>query len=140
MARRSLRNKFEDLALDKPLEIEIEDRTLELEVYAPDVSTFMLIGQQEEIEKKHMDDLEKTLRDILYRTYLPYYNKAGDKEMQNLSTDQKDEQEAEKEFIEGLLSRYFLQLFTETTKALGWHDEDINAPGVEEAKKKASKA
>jgi len=136
MARRnSLRNKFDDLSLDEPLKVEIEDRELELDVYAGDVTTFMMVGQQEDIDQETMDQLEDTLRKILSRSYLPYYNVAGDKEMQNLSEDQQKEQREEKEFIEGLLVRYYPSLFKGITEALGWHDGDIDATGLEKQKK-----
>lgn len=138
MARRdSLRNKFSDIALDEPLKIEIEDRELELDVYAGDVSTFMLIGQQEgDVEQEHLDELEETLRNILQRTYLPYYNKPGDREMQDLTQEQEEEQQDEKKAIEGLLTRYYTQLFTGITEELGWHDGDIDAAGLRDNKKK----
>lgn len=139
MARRnSLKNKFGDIGLDEPLKVEIEGENVELDVYAQDVSTFMLVGQQDEVQEEHMDKLEDTLRRILQRSYLPYYNKAGDREMDNLSSDQEKEQEEEKEFIEGLLARYYIQLFKGITRELGWHDGDIDPSGLKEAKKKAT--
>lgn len=138
MARRnSLKNKFGDMSLDEPLKVEIEGRELELDVYANDVSTFMLIGQQDDdIEQRHLDNLEDTLRKILQRSYLPYYNVAGDKEMEDLHADQEEEQREEKEFIEGLLTRYYIDLFTGITEALGWHEGDIDASGLKKTKKK----
>lgn len=137
MARRdrdSLRNKFGDMGVNEPLEVEIEGETLELDVYASDVSSLMLIGQQDDVKEEHMDKLEETLREILYRSYLPYYNEAGGKEMGNLSSDQEREQEEEKEFVEGLLSRYYIQLFTGITEELGWHEGDIDASGLKQGK------
>lgn len=137
MARRnSLKNKFDDMSLDEPLKVEIDGRELELEVFAQDVSTFMLIGQQDdEVEQRHLDNLEETLRKILQRSYLPYYNVAGDYEMEDLSADQEEEQREEKQFIEGLLTRYYIDLFTGITEALGWHDGDIDASGLQSKKK-----
>lgn len=132
--RNSLRDKFGDMGLNEPLTIEIENQELELDVYAGDVSTLMLVGQQDEIGEEHMNKLETTLRKVLQRSYLPYYNKAGDREMEELSPDQEKQQDEEKEFIEGLLSRYFIQLFTEITAELGWHDGDIDASGLEAKK------
>lgn len=141
MARRdSLKSKFEDIGVDEPLKVEIEGRELKLDVYASDVSTFMLIGQQDgDVTEEHMDKLESTLRGILHRSYLPYYNIAGDKEMDNLSTDQQNEQEEEKKFIEGLLARYYTDIFTGITEELGWHDGDIDPSGLQKHKKKESK-
>ena len=139
MARRnSLKNKFGDIGLDEPLSVEIEGEELKLDVYANDVSTFMLVGQQDDVREEHMDKLEETLRTILQRSYLPYFNKAGDKEMENLSQDQEEEQREEKDFIEGLLARYYIQLFKGITEELGWHDGDIDPSGLKDAKKKAT--
>jgi len=140
MARRnSLKNKFDDMSLDEPLKVEIDGRELELEVFAQDVSTFMLIGQQDdEVEQRHLDSLEETFRKILQRSYLPYYNVAGDYEMEDLSADQEEEQREEKQFIENLLARYYIQLFKGITRELGWHDGDIDPSGLKDAKKKAT--
>ena len=132
--RNSLRDKFGDIGLNEPLTIEIENQELELDVYANDVSTLMLIGQNDEVDEEHMKKLETTLRKILQRSYLPYYNKPGDREMEELSPDQQKQQDEEKEFIEGLLSRYFMQLFAKITEELGWHDGDIDASGLEAKK------
>lgn len=135
MTRDSLRNKFQDLGVDKPLEIEVEGEPLELDVRAKDVSNLMMVGQQDNVDEETMDKLEETLRRILYRSYLPYYNRAGDKEMESLDQRQEEEQEDEREFIEGLLARYYIDLFTGITQELGWHDGDIDATGLEDAKK-----
>lgn len=137
MARRnSLKNKFGDIGLDEPLSIEIEGEDLNLDVYAQDISTFMLVGQQDQVGEEHMAKLEDTLRTILQRSYLPYYNKAGDREMENLSQDQEQQQEEEKEFVEGLLARYYIDLFKGITEELGWHDGDIDPSGLKQTKKK----
>lgn len=133
--RNSLKSKFEGVGVDKPMTVEIEGKTLELDVYAGDVSTFMLIGQQEEVQQEHMDELEDALRKILQRSYLPYYNKPADREMQDLSAAKKDEQEEEKQFMESLLARYYTDLFTGITEELGWHDGDIDASGLQDKKK-----
>lgn len=142
MARRDrLSDKFSDIALNEPLPIEIDGKQLDLKVQAKDVSTFMMIGQQEgDINKSHLDDLEETLRKILERSYLPYYNAAADEVMESLSSDQEEEVEREREFIEGLLTRYYLQLFTEITEELGWHDGDIDASGLKNKKKETQTA
>lgn len=138
MARRDrLSDKFSDIALNEPLTVQIEGKELDLRVQAKDVSTFMMIGQQEgEIGRKHLDALEDTLRTILERSYLPYYNAAADEVMEEITEDQKREVEEERDFIEGLLTRYYLQLFTNITEELGWHDGDIDASGLKENKKK----
>jgi len=133
--RNSLKNKFEDIGVDEPLTVEIEGKTLELDVYAGDVSTFMLVGQQEEVQEEHMDSLEETLRTILQRSYLPYYNKPADREMNDLDAAKREEQDEEKQFIEGLLARYYTDLFTGITEELGWHDGDIDASGLQDKKK-----
>lgn len=133
--RNSLKNKFEDIGVDEPLTVEIEGKTLELDVYAGDVSTFMLVGQQEKVQEEHMDSLEETLRNILQRSYLPYYNKPADREMNDLDAAKREEQDEEKQFIEGLLARYYTDLFTGITEELGWHDGDIDASGLQDKKK-----
>lgn len=133
--RNSLKTKFEGIGVDKPMTVEIEGKTLELDVYAGDISTFMLVGQQEEVGQEHMDDLEDTLRNILHRSYLPYYNKPADREMNDLSAKKQDEQQEEKDFIESLLARYYTDLFTGITEELGWHDGDIDASGLQNKKK-----
>lgn len=133
MARRnSLKNKFGDMRLDEPLKIEIEGEEVELDIYAPDVSTFLLVGQNDgDIQKEHLDMLEDTLRKVLQRSYLPYYNSQGDKEMENLNSDQQKEQEEEKQFIEGLLTRYFMDLYVEIVKELGWSEGDIDVDEIQ---------
>jgi len=123
MARRnSLKNKFDDMSLDEPLKVEIDGRELELEVFAEDVSTFMLIGQQDdEVEQRHLDSLEDTLRKILQRSYLPYYDDVRGQEPANLNDSQQQENEKAKEFINGLLVRKLPQLINKMVTELGWN-------------------
>lgn len=138
--RTSLRDEFADLGVDEPLKVDIEGRQLELEVFANDINTFMLIGQKEHnrIEEEDLERLEDTLRRILQRSYLPYYNLAGDKEMSNLSKDKQNEQDEEKKFIENLLARYYIDIFRGVMEELGLADEEIDDEKMEEIKKKAT--
>lgn len=138
--RTSLRDEFADLGVDEPLKVDIEGRQLELEVFANDINTFMLIGQKEHnrIEEEDLERLEDTLRRILQRSYLPYYNLAGDKEMSNLSKDKQNEQDEEKKFIENLLARYYIDIFRGVMEELGLADEEIDDEKMQEIKKKAT--
>ncbi len=127
--RESLSKKFGDMGVEDALKVDIDGKTLELDVYASDVTTFMLMGQNEgEMTEEHMQKLEDTIRRILYRSYLPYYDIANDRLVkdENLPAAKAEEQEEEKQFIENLLTRYFVDLFTGITEALGWHDGDID--------------
>lgn len=139
MARRdSLTSKFSDISLDEPIKIEIEDRELELDVFASDLNAFMLIGQQEDdINMKHLEILEETLRNILQRSYLPYYNLPADEEMDDLTSDQTEQQEEERQAIEGLLTRYYTDIFKGVMAELGWADEEeLDASAIKKTKKK----
>lgn len=134
MSRTSLKNKFGDL--DDKCYVEVDGEELELNVRAKDVRAFMYIGNQSQMEEKHLEKLENTIRRMLERTYLPYYDETKDEVMSDLSQDQVKANKEEQELIEALLSRHFLDLFIGIMDDLGWADKaDIDSEKIESVKK-----
>lgn len=135
--RGSLKEKFQDAGLDKPIKIDIDGRQVELDVRAKDVSTFMLVSGDDDMTEEHVDKIEDTLRRMLYRSYLPYYNVPADREMTGLSEGKEQEQEEEKEMIESLLAKHYLDIFMGVMQDLGWSDK-VDEKEMNEIKKKAT--
>ncbi len=121
-----IKDLFGDLA-GKKIEIEVEGKTLELEMYTDDLHPLMTMnpgGAMTEEQAKKMTD---TVRKIIYRSYMPHWNEEEAKEPEDLTPDQKEENEEAREIIENLLLRNFTKIFTEIAKELNWADEgDIN--------------
>src|SRR6056297_157952 len=129
---------FGDLALDKPITIEIEERELELNMTADDLKPLISLGQTQKMEEDHVEKLTEALRKILERSYLPHYDEAKDQPKENLTAEQKQENEEAKKIIEGLLVRYYLKIFMEITKALNWQDEGDIRQTLKEGKRETS--
>lgn len=120
---------FGDLALDKPIEVEIEDKTLELEMRVEDLHSLMVLGQAEDPDEDDIERLTSTLRAILYRTYHPYYDETREQVPDELSKEKQREAEEAEKRLEQLLLKYYMDLFLGISEALGWQegmDSDID--------------
>jgi len=129
-----LEDKFAGMAYNKPIEIELDGETLELDVRVEDIIPLMSMGDQEgDIEQEDVETLTDTFRDILYRSYLPYYDEVRGKEPDNLSDARKQENEEVKEFINGILVRKLPELINKIVEELGWSEgaPDQDFPGKE---------
>ncbi len=112
---------------DQNIEIEVEGKTLELEMYTEDLHSLMTMNPQGNVDEEQAKNITDGLRGILYRSYLPHWNEAADCEPTDLTPDQEDENEEAKEIIEKLLLRNFTDIFTQIAKELNWaEEEDFN--------------
>lgn len=122
----TLEDKFAGMAFDEPIKIEIEGEELELDVRVEDIVPLMSMGNQEgDVDEEDVETLTETFRDILYRSYLPYYDEVRGQEPQNMSDARKEENEEVKQFINGLLVRKLPQLINKIVSELGW-DEGVD--------------
>jgi len=122
----TLEDKFAGMAFNEPIKIEIEGEELELDVRVEDIVPLMSMGNQEgNVDEEDVQVLTETFRDILYRSYLPYYDDVRGQEPQNMSDKRKEENEEVKQFINGLLVRKLPQLINEIVSELGW-DEGVD--------------
>jgi len=122
----TLEDKFAGMAFNEPIKIEIEGEELELDVRVEDIVPLMSMGNQEgNVDEEDVQVLTETFRDILYRSYLPYYDDVRGQEPQNMSDKRKEENEEVKNFINGLLVRKLPQLINEIVSELGW-DEGVD--------------
>jgi len=122
----TLEDKFAGMAFNEPIKIEIEGEQLELDVRVEDIVPLMSMGNQEgNVDEEDVQVLTETFRDILYRSYLPYYDDVRGQEPQNMSDKRKEENEEVKQFINGLLVRKLPQLINEIVSELGW-DEGVD--------------
>lgn len=124
-----LKDLFGDLQLDKPVEIEVQGRELELDMRLDDMHNLMVLGQKQEVDEEDMSLLTDALRNMFYRTYLPYYDRANDREMSNLDDEKQQENEEAKNFIENIILKNYLNIFMQITEELGWQDEMDEVPG-----------
>jgi hypothetical protein len=121
----TLDSKFGDLALNEPIKIEIEGETLELDLGVDDMVPLMSMGSSSgDIGEGEVEKLTETFRKILYRSYLPYWDKARDKEPANLSDNRQEENEEVKEYVDGLLVRKLPILINKVVSSLGWADSE----------------
>jgi len=121
----TLDSKFGDLALNEPIKIEIEGETLELDLGVDDMVPLMSMGSSSgDIGEGEVEKLTETFRKILYRSYLPYWDKARDKEPANLSDNRQEENDEMKEYVDGLLVRKLPILINKVVKRLGWADSE----------------
>jgi hypothetical protein len=121
----TLDSKFGDLALNEPIKIEIEGETLELDLGVDDMVPLMSMGSSGgDIGEDEVEKLTETFRKILYRSYLPYWDKARDKEPANLSNNRQEENEEVKEYVDGLLVRKLPILINKVVNSLGWADSE----------------
>lgn len=118
-----LKTGFDDLANDKHVEVEVDGRSLELDVTVDDLHPIMSMGNMQEPSEDDVERLTDTLRTVLYRSYLPYWDEARDQEMSNLSDDQQSENEEAKDLVESLLLNHYLDIFVGIMEELGWADE-----------------
>jgi hypothetical protein len=123
----TLEDKFAGMAMNEPIKVEIEGEELELDVRVEDIVPLMSMGDsQGEIAEEDVETLTETFREILYRSYLPYFDEVRGREPQNLSDARKKENEEVKEFINGLLVRKLPQLINKVVSELGWDDDGVN--------------
>jgi len=121
----TLDSKFGDLALNEPIKIEIEGETLELDLGVDDMVPLMSMGSSSgDIGEGEVEKLTETFRKILYRSYLPYWDQARDKEPANLSDNRQEENDEMKEYVDGLLVRKLPILINKVVKSLGWADSE----------------
>jgi len=123
----SLEDKFAGMALNEPIKIEVEGEELELDVRVEDMVPLMSMGSQQgeaDISEEDVETLTETFRDILYRSYLPYYDKVRGQVPDNLSEARVEENEEVKEYINGLLVRKLPVLINKIVDELGW-DEGV---------------
>jgi len=121
----TLDSKFGDLALNEPIKIEIEGETLELDLGVDDMVPLMSMGSSSgDIGEGEVEKLTETFRKILYRSYLPYWDKARDKEPANLSNNRQKENDEMKEYVDGLLVRKLPILINKVVNSLGWADSE----------------
>lgn len=122
----TLEDKFAGMALNEPIKIDIEGEELELDVRIEDVVPLMSMGGNNgEIDEQDVQKLTETFRDILFRSYLPYYDKVRGQEPDNLSDARQEENDDVKEFINGLLVRKLPVLINKIVDELGWADEGV---------------
>jgi hypothetical protein len=119
----AIQDKFGDLAYDKPVEIEIEGETLELDMDSDDIVPLMSMGnQQGNISEEDVEKMKDVFQRVLYRSYLPYWDEARDQEPTSLSDTRKEENEETKAFLDGLLVRKLPVMTNKIITALGWSD------------------
>jgi len=123
----TLEEKFAGMAMDEPIQVEIDEETLELDVRVEDIVPLMSMGGQEgeDISEEDVQKLTDTFERILYRSYLPYWDDVRGQEPQNLSDARQDENKQAKKFINGLLVRKLPQLINKVVEELGWADEGV---------------
>lgn len=120
----AIQDKFADLAYDEPVKIQIEDHELELEMDSDDIVPLMSMGgAQGQIEESDVEKLKEVFQRVLYRSYLPYWDKERDMEPKSLSDNRQEENDETKKFLDGLLVRKLPVLTNKIVQALGWADE-----------------
>jgi len=122
----TLEDKFAGMAMDEPIQVEIEGETLELDVRVEDIVPLMSMGtKQGDIGEEDVEQLTDTFRTILYRSYLPYWDDVRGQEPDNLSDQRQEENDKAKNFINGLLVRKLPILINKIVDELGWADEGV---------------
>lgn len=120
MTNDKLQDVFSDMALNEPITIELEGREIQLDVRATDLHPLMEMGEG----GADMDAVHDALQKILQRTYLTHYDHAADEIPDNLSDEEVEENRDDREWIEGLLVRYYPTIFEQLSVELGWQDEE----------------
>jgi len=123
----TLEDKFAGMAFDEPIKIELEGETLELDMRVEDIVPLMsMSGNQDSISEEDVQKLTDTFRQILHRSYLPYYDGVRDQEPNNLSDNRQEENDKAKKFIDGLLVRKLPVLISKIVAELGWDDGELD--------------
>jgi hypothetical protein len=118
---KEVKDLFGDL-LGKPFKVTVGGKTLDLSIRMEDIHSFMTLESSEDkgLSKEDALQITETLRQILYRSYIPYWTPETDMPLTNLSDMEKQENEDTKNMLEAFLIRNFIQLFIEVGIALGW--------------------
>lgn len=127
----TLEDKFADMAFDKPIQIELEGETLDLDMRVEDIVPLMSMGASEEgdVGEEEVEVLTDTFRRILYRSYLPYWDDVRGQEPDSLSDARQEENDKAKKVIDGLLVRKLPVLINKIVEELGWADEGAAPTG-----------
>lgn len=121
-----IQDKFAGMAFDEPVQIEVEGETIDMDVRVEDIVPLMSMGGQDgDISEEDVEVLTETFRDILYRSYLPYYDEVRGQEPDNLNEKRQEENEEVKRFLDGLLVRKLPVLINKMITELGW-DEGVD--------------
>lgn len=120
-----IKDGFGDLTTDKPVEVDIDGKTLELDMRVDDLHPVMTLGEMENPSEGEIEKLTETLKHVLYRSYLPYWDEGLDQEMDGLSEEQQSENDEAKQYIENLLLRHYLDIFVGIMEDLGWAEDEM---------------
>jgi len=126
-----LENLFEAVSGKKRVEIEIDDKTVELDLHVDDLSPILTMSEDQEPDEDDMKKVIDAFRRGLKRRYMPYYDKVRDQEFENLNEEQEEENQDAREMIESILRDNMPTFFKKVPEALGWVD-DIEAAMTEE--------
>lgn len=121
-----LENLFEAVSGKKRVEIDIDDKTVELDLHVDDLSPILTMSEDQEPDEEDMKKVIDAFRRGLKRRYMPYYDKVRDQEFENLDEDQEAENQDAREMIESILRDNMPTFFKKVPEALGWVD-DIEA-------------
>lgn len=123
MSNQELENLFEALSGNKRVEVDIDGRTLELDLKVDDLSPILTMSENEEPGDEKVQELVDSFRRGLKRRYHPYYDKVRDQPFENLDDEQESEAEDANEMIESILRDNMPEFFKKVPEALGWVDD-----------------
>lgn len=121
-----LENLFDAVSGNKRVEIEIDDKNVELDLHVDDLTPILTMSEDQEPGQEEMQEVIDAFRRGLMRRYLPYYDKVRDQEFENLDEEQEAENQNAREMIESILRDNMPTFFKKVPEALGWVD-DIEA-------------
>lgn len=140
MRTKEIKDEFGDLAKPGPLEVELgkegNKKTLELDIDIKDIHPLMTLGQGGEMSEDDLEELTDTLRHILKKSYLPYYNPETKEIQKELTEEQQAEVDEINQYIESLILKNYFDLFTAITTSLGWQEQSEIEDMMERGQKK----
>jgi len=118
-----LENLFDALSGNKRVEVEIDERLVELDLTVDDLSPILTMSEDEEPGEEEIQNIIESFRRGLKRRYMPYYDNVRDQSFENLNEEQEDEQRNAEEMIESILRDNMPEFFQKVPEALGWVDD-----------------
>lgn len=122
-----IKGEFDELASNKQFTVEIDGKTLVLDLRADDLSPLVTMAGKEVPDEEDLDRLVGTLRKVLQRSYLPYWDNAKDVEPADLDEAEQKKNEDAKQKVEAILRDYYVDLIQGIVSELGWEDRTEGA-------------
>ena len=106
-----------------PIKFNINGKEYVLDMRMPDLSKLMAASSESQENGFAEEGIKKmgfTILHMFYRSYLPYWNEAKDIELENLTPEQKKEQDEIKEGLNNFVVKKYNVIFTAIGEELGW--------------------